>query len=138
MLFIPKKFKYKKQQKGGPFNRIKGNINFIKLKFGKVGLKAQTFNRITSKQLVTLKQSVKKILKKRGKLKIDIFSFTSITKKAIGVRMGKGKGFVDHWVFKIRPGSLLCEIATNSIPLAVKALNNCRNRLPIFTKIVFF
>jgi large subunit ribosomal protein L16 len=138
MLFTPKNFKYKKEQKGGSFNKIKSNIEFIKLKFGTIGLKALSCGRVTSKQLVTLRQSIKKILKKKGKLKINIFSATPITKKAIGVRMGKGKGNVDHWVFKLRVGVILCEISTNYIPLAVKALNISKNRLPVLTKTIFF
>lgn len=138
MLFIPKKFKHKKEQKGKAFNKINGINTFSKLKFGNIGLKALSHNKITSKQLVTLKQAIKKIIKKKGKLKINAFSATPITKKATGVRMGKGKGNVDHWVFKIKPGFILCEIATNYIPLAIKAFNISKIRLPIFTKIIFF
>jgi large subunit ribosomal protein L16 len=138
MLFIPKNFKYKKEQKGVAFNKIKSNVNFTRLKFGVVGLRSLSSNRITSKQLVTLKQSIKKVIKKKGKLKINAFSFIPITKKAIGVRMGKGKGNVDHYVFKLKSGFVLCEIATNSISLAIKALNVAKIRLPISTKILLF
>ena len=137
MSFIPKKLKFKKEQKGGFFNKIKSNTNFIKLKFGTVGLKVLSFNRVTSKQLVTLRQIIKKIIKKKGKLRINIFSSTPITKKAIGVRMGKGKGSVNQWIFKLQIGCVLCEIATNSVPLAIKALNMAKTRLPVLTKIIF-
>ncbi len=138
MLFIPKKSKFKKEQKGIAFNKIKSKIEFMRLKFGNVGLKTLSFSRITSKQLVTIKQSIRKILKKKGKLKINVFSSTPITQKAIGVRMGKGKGNVGSWVFKIKPGYILCEIATNSIPLAIKALTAAKTRLPVFTKLTYF
>lgn len=137
MLYIPKNFKYKKHQKACSFNKIKSNTDFIKLKFGSVGLKSLSTSKLTSKQLVTLKQSIKKIIKKRGKLQINAFSSIPVTKKTIGVRMGKGKGNVDHWVFKLKVGFILCEIATNSLPLAIKALNYSKVRLPISTKIVF-
>lgn len=138
MLFIPKKLKYKKCQKNVAFNKIKSNITFSKLKFGNVGLKALSFGKITSKQLITLRQSIKKIIKKKGKLKINAFSSIPVTKKSTGVRMGKGKGTVEHWIFKIKPGFILCEISTNSIPLAIKAFNTSKIRIPIFTKIIFF
>ena len=51
--------------------------------------------------------------------------------------MGKGKGAVDHWVFKIQPGIFIVEIETNAISTAVKALTRARIRLPILTKIIF-
>jgi large subunit ribosomal protein L16 len=137
MLYIPKKFKYKKYQKGCSFNKIRSNIEFTKLRFGTVGLKTLSSARLTSKQLVTLRQSIKKIIKKKGKLKINIFPSTPITKKTIGIRMGKGKGNVDHWAFKLKVGVVLCEIATHFTPLAIKALNVSKNRIPVFTKIIY-
>ena len=137
MLYIPTKFKYKKHQKGRSFNKIQSNVEFIKLKFGTVGLKTLSMARLTSKQLVTLRQSIKKIIKKKGKLKIHVFPSTPITKKTIGIRMGKGKGNVDHWAFKLKVGAILCEIATQHIPLAVKALNVSKSRIPVFTKIIY-
>lgn len=138
MLFLPKKYKHKKEHKGKAFNKLHNNVNFFKLKFGNIGLKTISFSRITSKQFVTIRQQIKKVLKKRGKLKINAFSFTPITKKAIGVRMGKGKGNVNHWVFKIKPGFVLCEIATNNISIALKAFNTIRFRIPVFTRIILF
>lgn len=137
MLFIPKNFKYKKQQKGVAFNRVKGNTEFVKLQIGTVGLKSLSSCRITSKQLVTLRQSIKKIIKKKGKLKINAFSSVPITRKTIGIRMGKGKGNVDHIIFKMKAGFVLCEIATNFIPLAIKALNISRKQISNSTKIIF-
>lgn len=138
MLFIPRKYKFKKHQKGRAFNLIKSNLNFVKLKTGNIGLKALSHCRVTSKQILTLKQILKKILKKKGKILLKIFPNTPITQKAIGVRMGKGKGNVSHWVFRLKPGFLICEIATNNIPLALKALKLCRYRTSMFTKSVYF
>ena len=50
--------------------------------------------------------------------------------------MGKGKGAVDHWIFKVRPGILICEIESNFSSLAIKALKRAQIRIPIKTKIV--
>ena len=77
-----------------------------------------------------------KIIKKFGQVKINIIADTPITKKPIEIRMGKGKGAVDHWISKITSGCILFEIETNSKILAVKALKAAQLRLPINTKIV--
>lgn len=136
MLFTPKKSKFKKYQKGKSFKRINKVCNFICLKKGSVALKSLGFGRITSKQIESIKQAITKIIKKTGKLFINIFPQTAISKKPLEIRMGKGKGSVDHWVVKIRPGVFLVEVETNYISIAIKALNRASVRLPIKTKIV--
>jgi large subunit ribosomal protein L16 len=96
MLFIPKKSKFKKKQKGKKLNII-NKINTInQLKYGNMGLIALESGHINSKQLMALKQTINKIIKKKGKLKINIFPNTPISKKPVEVRMGKGKGNIDR------------------------------------------
>lgn len=138
MLLIPKNFKYKKKQKGKAFNIINSVVTFNKLKFGNIGLKSLSFKRLTSRHILTLKQSLKKILKKKGKFKIYVFPHNPITNKSIGVRMGKGKGNVKHWVFNVKPGFILFEISSIYFSLVLKALNTVKLRLPFNTKIVYF
>jgi large subunit ribosomal protein L16 len=137
MLFVPKKSKFKKYHKGKSFKRISKQSNFVCSKKGSVALKSLEFGRITSKQIESIKQAIIKIIKKTGKLFINIFPQTAISKKPLEIRMGKGKGAVDHWVFKIQPGIFIVEIETNAISTAVKALTRARIRLPILTKIIF-
>ena len=137
MLFIPKKFKFKKHQKGKSFNRINKNLDFNNLLFGSVGLKALESGRLNSKQIESIKQTINKIVKKSGRTFINVFPNTAISKKPLEIRMGKGKGAVDHWIFKVKAGSILCEIETNSIVLALKALKLAQIRSPIKTKIVY-
>ena len=96
MIFIPANSKYKKQQKGKAFNKIKSNVSLCRLKFGTIGLRSTSFGRLDSKQLNSFKKSITKIIKKRGKFILNIFPQTPITKKPLAIRMGKGKGFVDH------------------------------------------
>ena len=138
MLLSPRNFKYKKQQKGKSFNKIfkTSNLGLVPLKFGSVGLKAITAGRLTAKQINSVRQSINKQIKKLGRLKVNIFPHTPISKKPIEVRMGKGKGNVDHWVFKVKPGFILYEIETSFIHIAVKALKLGQIRLPIKTKII--
>lgn len=136
-MFIPKKSKFKKQQKGKLCNRIDGSrLSLNQLHFGSVGLKALSRDNLTSKQIETLRQSINKAVKKTGKIIIKPFPSVPVSKKPIEVRMGKGKGSVDHWVFKVRPGYVLCEIVTDQIEIAVKALVMVKKKLSIKTKII--
>ena len=96
MLFVPKKSKFKKRQKGKRLNTINKIFTLNKLKYGKLGLKSIDSGHMTSKQITALRQTINKIIKKRGKLKINIFPNTQISKKPLEVRMGKGKGNVDR------------------------------------------
>ena len=96
MLFIPKKTKFKKKQKGKRLNTITNITSLFKFNFGNIGLKAIECGHLTSKQINAIKQTINKIIKKKGKLKINIFPNTPISKKPLEVRMGKGKGNVDR------------------------------------------
>jgi large subunit ribosomal protein L16 len=137
MLFVPKKTKFKKYQKGKLLNRIKGGLNYdSKLRIGSYGLKSISFGNLQSKQLETLKQILTKIIKKEGIVIIPIFPSISNTKKPIEVRMGKGKGPVNHWVFKVKIGVTICEIITENGNLAQKALKIVQKKLNIKTKII--
>jgi large subunit ribosomal protein L16 len=137
MQYIPKKSKFKKQQKGKAFNRIYKNINKDQLLNGLIGLKCLEFGRISSKQIETIRQSINKVIKKSGTVFLNLFPDTPISKKPVEIRMGKGKGAVDHWIFKIQPGFIICEIATQNIPLAIKAFKTAQFRLPLKTKIIY-
>lgn len=137
MLYIPKNSKYKKQQKGKSFRRINKNIDFFRLQFGTIGLKALSFGRISSKEIKTFRQLIHKNLKKQGRLKICIFPYTPITKKPLEVRMGKGKGAVNHWISKVKPGTILFEIQIKSNILITNILKLVQLRLSIKTQVVF-
>ena len=135
MLLAPRRFKYRKQQKGKSFNRVSGNQSC--LQSGSVGLKAVTPGRLTAKQIQAVRQAIHKKIKKLGRLTVNAFPQTPISKKPIEVRMGKGKGNVDHWVFKVKAGVVLYEVETSYIQIAVKALQAGQIRLPMQTKIIF-
>lgn len=136
-MFVPKKSKFKKQQKGKLCNKINSStIRLNQLNFGSIGLKAMSYNNLTSKQIETLRQSINKIVKKTGKIVIRPFPNVPVSKKPIEVRMGKGKGNVDHWIFKVKPGYILCEIVTDQIEIAAKALIMVKKKLSIKTKII--
>lgn len=135
MAFIPLKKKYKKEQKGRSLNKIKSLISLSDFKGGSYVLKSLDFGRLNSKQIESMYQSINKIIKKSGRIILKVFAHTPISKKPIEVRMGKGKGNIDHWVAKIKAGTVLCEVETNMNSLALKALSSAQFRLPIKTKI---
>jgi large subunit ribosomal protein L16 len=135
-MYIPKNTKFKKQRKGRLPANIKKNKNFELLKQGTIGLKLIDFGRIESDQLKASWEALKKVLKKRGAISLNLVSDTPVSKKPIEIRMGKGKGAVHHWVAKVRPGTLLFEIETTETVLAIKALKAAQLRLPLKTKII--
>ena len=137
MLYIPVNSKYKKQQKGKSFRRISKKIDFFRLNSGIIGLKALSYGRITSKEIKTFRQLIQKFLKKQGRLKINIFPDTPITKKPLEVRMGKGKGAVNHWIFKIQPGMIIFEIQLRPNLSITSVLNLVQIRLSVKTQIVY-
>jgi large subunit ribosomal protein L16 len=96
MLFIPKKSKFVKQQKGKAFNRINKLTSSNQLQKGCIGLISMDSGRLSSKQLISLRQTLNKYVKKKGRIFINIFPQIPITNKPTKVRMGKGKGNVDH------------------------------------------
>jgi large subunit ribosomal protein L16 len=135
-MYIPKKFKFKKQQKGTLPNYINSSIISNQLHFGSLGLKAMSFNRITSKQVETMRQFLNKSIRKTGHVVIKFFPNQPISQKPLEVRMGKGKGSVSHWAFKVKPGFILCEIVTDQLKVAKKALILLKKKMNIKTKII--
>ena len=133
--FIPQKKKFKKYQKGKNFNKIVSVKDLDSLKFGFLGLKALKASRLSSKQLSALVKTIKKLIKKSGKLTLAVFPQNPITKKPIEVRMGKGKGNVNYWVANIKVGTVICEIESKYPQIAIKALNIAKIKLPFRTKI---
>jgi large subunit ribosomal protein L16 len=138
MLLSPRRFKYRKQQKGKSVNRIYVNSkDNKKLMFGSIGLKSLESGRLTAKQIQSVKQVINKKIKKIGRLKVNVFPQIPVSKKPVEVRMGKGKGNVDHWVFRVKAGVVLYEIETTSLLNSIKALELSQRRLPLKTKIIF-
>lgn len=137
MLLLPRSFKYKKKQKGKVFNKIDNIIAFKNIQFGTLSLISTSHSRITSKQINSICLAINKVIKKVGVLKLNIFPHNPITKKPIEIRMGKGKGHVDHWVFNLKAGFEICRIQSLYLTQAYKALKNAQIRLPVKTKISF-
>jgi large subunit ribosomal protein L16 len=136
MLQEPKKFKYKKQHKGKSFNKLNNLITLKKIKQESIKIIALNSTRITARQIKTVKAIIRKGMKKKGIIRSNIFPYNSITKKPNEIRMGKGKGSVNHWVFNSKPGTSLFEIKTLFKKKLKVLLNKIRKRLPIKVKII--
>ena len=136
MKFFPKSSKYTKYQKGRSVNTINSYLSLENLKMGSLGLKSVESGYLNTKQFKTIYQLLHKILKKIGKIIFKIFPRKPITKKPIEVRMGKGKGAVYDWSSKIKAGTILFEIETLKINIALKALYYIQLKLPFKTKVI--
>ena len=129
----PKRTKYRKQQKG----RIKGNAHRgSSISFGSFGLKSLDAGRITNRQIEAARVAMTRYMKREGKVWIRIFPDKPITSKPLEVRMGKGKGAVDHWVASIKPGRIMFEMDGVPMEIAQEALRLAAQKLPVQTKFV--
>jgi large subunit ribosomal protein L16 len=103
----PKRTKFRKQHKGRIKGVAKGGSD---LNFGTYGLKALEPERVTARQIEAARRAMTRHMKRQGRVWIRIFPDVPVTAKPIEVRMGKGKGSVDRWVCKVKPGRVMFEI----------------------------
>ncbi len=133
MPLMPKRTKFRKQQKGR--NRgyaLRGN----KVSDGEYGLQATEAAWITTNQIEAARIAMTRHIKRGGQVWIKIFPDKPVTTKPIGTRMGKGKGAPEYWVAVVKPGRVLFEIAGVPEELAREAMRLAANKLPIKTKFV--
>ncbi len=106
-MLMPKKVKYRKQQRG----RMTGKAwRGSQLAFGDFGLKVLEPGWITDRQIEAARVAMTRFIKRGGKIQIRLFPDKPVTKKPAETRMGKGKGAPDHWVAVVRPGKILFEM----------------------------
>ena len=129
----PNRMKFRKQQKGRNTG-IATNGN--KIEFGDFGLKATGRGRLTARQIEAARRAMTRHVKRGGRIWIRIFPDKPITEKAIGVRMGGGKGSPEYFVSEIRPGKVLYEMDGLPEALARQALSLAAAKLPIPTVFV--
>lgn len=132
-MLLPKKTKYRKQQKGtmgGPATRG------TEVAFGTYGLKAETGERISSRQIEAARRAMTRYVKRGGKIWIRIFPDTPITKKPAEVRMGSGKGSVDHYAAKVRAGTIMFEMDGVAEEVAKEAMRLAAHKLPVQTRFI--
>lgn len=129
----PKKTKYRRMQKG----RMKGNAQKGNtLAFGSFGMKSVETAWITSRQLEAARQAVTRHMKREGQLWIRIFPDKPITKKPAEVRMGKGKGAPEGFVYPITPGRIIFEIEGVPFDIAKEAIRIGSQKFPVKTRFI--
>jgi large subunit ribosomal protein L16 len=132
-MLMPKKIKYRKQQKG----RMKGKaFRGSTMSFGEYGLKAMQPGWITDRQIEAARIAMTRYVRRGGKIWIRIFPAKPITKKPAETRMGKGKGALTGWVAVVRPGSILYEMEGLPHDMAKEAMRLAANKLPLRTRFV--
>ena len=132
-MLMPKKVKYRKQQRGRRCGKAwRGG----ELSFGEFGLKAMEPAWITDRQIEASRVAITRYMKRGGKLWIRIFPDKPFTKKAAETRMGKGKGAPEFWVAPVKPGRVLFEMAGVDEATASAAMRLASHKLPIRTRFV--
>ena len=131
----PNRTKYRKVQKGKTKLRgvAKGGTQ---LNFGRYGLKATSSSRVTARQIEAARRSITRHMRRVGKLWIRIFPDVPITDKPAEVRMGKGKGTVEWWCARVRPGRVIFELDGVPQEVAEEAFRLASAKLPVETKFV--
>jgi large subunit ribosomal protein L16 len=129
----PTRTKFRKAHKG----RIHGvATSATGLAFGQYGLKALEPDRVTARQIEAARRALTRHMKRSGQVWIRVYPDVPVTKKPIEVRMGKGKGGVELWVTRVKPGRILFEVDGVSIQIAKEALTLAAAKLPIKTRFV--
>lgn len=129
----PKRTKFRKQHKGRIKGLAKGGTT---LNFGSFGLKAVEPERVTARQIEASRRAITRHMKRAGRVWIRIFPDVPVTAKPTEVRMGKGKGSVDRWVARVKPGRVMFEIDGVPEAIAREALELGAAKLPIKTRII--
>ena len=132
-MLSPKNLKYRKAHKGRIHGKAKGGSA---LHFGSFGLKAMQPERVTARQIEAARRAMTRHMKRAGRVWIRVFPDVPISKKPAEVRQGKGKGSVEFWACRVKPGRIMFEVDGVSAEVARRAFELAAAKLPIKTKFV--
>ncbi|HHY61456.1 MAG TPA: 50S ribosomal protein L16 [Bacillota bacterium] len=132
-MLMPKKVKYRKQQRG----RMKGVAEKgTTVTYGEYGLQALEPGWITSRQIEAARIAMTRYIRRGGKVWIKIFPDKPVSKKPAETRMGSGKGAPEYWVAVVKPGRVMFEMGGVSEEIAREAMRLAGHKLPIKTQFV--
>lgn len=132
-MLMPKKVKYRKQQRG----RMKGKAGRgNKVSFGEYGLQALEVGRITSRQIEASRRAMTRFVARGGRIWIRIFPDRVFTARPAESRMGKGKGAPVYWFSVVKPGTVMFEIGGVTEDVAKEAMRLAAFKLPVKTRLV--
>jgi len=132
-LLAPKKWKYRKVRKGkneGMASRCN------RVSFGDFGLMSLDNERVSARQIEAARQTMSRYVKRGGKIWIRIFPQTPVTKKPLDVKMGSGKGDLDHYAAKVKAGTVMFEMADVTEETAKEAMRLAGHKLPVRVKFI--
>ncbi len=133
MLLFPKRTKFRKTFKG----KIRGiKVPKKPVAFGVYGLRVIEHGQVTARAIEAARRAISRALNRAGTIFMPIFPQTPVTRKPNEVRMGRGKGSVDHWAAKVFPGSVIFEVSGVKEELARKSLKLAAAKLPVKTRFV--
>jgi large subunit ribosomal protein L16 len=132
-MLMPKKVKFRKQQRGRRAGMSKGGTYMA---FGDYGLQAQETGWVTARQIEAARIAITRAVKRGGKVWIRVFPDKPITKKPLETRMGKGKGNPEEWVAVVKPARILYELEGVSHEVAEEAMRLAAHKLGIRTKFI--
>ena len=132
-MLAPKRTKFRKAHKG----RIKGNAKgATTLTFGSYGLKALSPGRVTARQIEASRRAITRHMRRSGRVWIRVFPDVPVTQKPAEVRQGKGKGTVEYWAARVKPGRIMFEVDGVPKEIATVALELAAAKLPDQTRVV--
>jgi large subunit ribosomal protein L16 len=132
-MLSPKRTKYRKAHKGRIHGKAKGGTD---LNFGAYGLKATSPERVTARQIEAARRAMTRHMKRAGRVWIRIFPDVPVSKKPPEVRQGKGKGSVEYWAARVKPGRIMFELDGVPLNVAKKAFELAAAKLPLSTRFV--
>jgi large subunit ribosomal protein L16 len=132
-MLSPKRTKFRKQHKMRTTGLAKGGNE---VSFGDFGLQVLEPGWITARQIEAARVAISRVVKKSGKLYVRIFPDKPITKKPAETRMGTGKGGVEGWVARVKPGRVIFEVEGVALELAKDAFNRAHHKLPVNTHLI--
>lgn len=130
---MPKRIKFRKQQRG----RLRGNAtrgNYVA--FGEYGLQALDAHWVSARQIEAGRIAAQHFLRRQGKVYIRVFPDKPISKKPLETRMGKGKADTDFWAARVKPGTMLFEIAGVPEDVAKQAMARIAHKMPVRCRFV--
>jgi len=130
-MLSPKKTKFRKAHKGRIHGLAKGATTLL---YGSYGIKALEPERVTARQIEAARRAAIRSMKRVGRMWIRIFPDVPVSSKPAEVRMGKGKGSVEFWAARVKPGRIMFEVEGVSEEVAREALQKASAKLPIKTK----
>lgn len=132
-MLSPKRTKYRKAHKGRIHGDAKGGTQ---LNFGAYGLKATSPERVTARQIEAARRAMTRHMKRAGRVWIRIFPDVPVTQKPAEVRQGKGKGSVEYWAARVKPGRIMFEVDGVPMEVAKRAFELAAAKLPLSTRFV--